>query len=331
MGKIDKPPTLSNKKLQANILYDGLYRYGLYVVLVLLVILFSSINKNFLSANNFRNLLLQTSSSGIAAAGLVFVMITGGVDISIGSVMFITAVISATLTDMGVGFAGAVIISLLAGALIGSINGFLIAKMRMVPLIVTLAMQYVLRGLAISIIGIKTLFFNNAVGTFIVKTRIFGFFPLIVIILIIVMLITQYILSRTLHGRQLYAIGNNRIGAEKIGINVKGSIFWAYVICGALAGLSGLVSSAQVGAISPTFAQGQEFIIISSTVLGGVSLFGGRGKVFPHAFIGVFIIMCIENGLVMAKTNMYAYTIVRGCIIFLAVMLDSVKNKGETR
>jgi ribose/xylose/arabinose/galactoside ABC-type transport system permease subunit len=174
-------------------------------------------------------------------------------------------------------------------------------------------------------------FFNNAVGTFIVKTRLFDVIPLIVIILAVVMAVGQFVLSRTLFGRQLYAIGNNRGGAENMGINVRRQVFFSYVICGALAGLSGLVSGAQVGGISPTFAQGQEFIIISATVLGGVSLFGGRGKVFPSAFLGILIIMCIENGLVMAKTNMYAYTIVRGLIIFLAVMLDSMQNRGETR
>lgn len=312
-------------------LYDAFYKYGLYVVFVLLVVFFSSINHNFFGANNARNLLLQTSSSGIAAAGLVFVMITGGIDISISAVMFITAVLSTTLTDMGLNFWGAVGVSILCGALVGAVNGFLIARMNMVPMIVTLAMMYVLRGVAIGIVGIKTVFFNNAVGTFIVKTRLFDFIPLIVIILAVVMAIGQFVLSRTLFGRQLYAIGNNRGGAENMGINVRRQVFFSYVICGALAGLSGLVSGAQVGGISPTFAQGQEFIIISATVLGGVSLFGGRGKVFPSAFLGILIIMCIENGLVMAKTNMYAYTIVRGLIIFLAVMLDSMQNRGETR
>lgn len=312
-------------------LYEGLYKYGLYGVFAVLVVFFFLINPNFLTVNNARNLLQQTSSSGIAAAGLVFVMVTGGIDISISSVMFITAVITATLTDLGLGLIGSIAVGLLIGAVVGCVNGFLIAKMKMAPMIVTLAMQYVLRGLAISIIGIKTLFFNNDVSKLLVRTRFLDFFPLIVIILIVVMAIAQWILSRTLFGRQLYAIGNNRLGAEKMGVKVKSNVFWSYVICGALAGLAGLVSGAQVGSISPTFASGQEFIIISSAVLGGISLFGGRGKVFPNAFMGVLIIMCIENGLVMAKTNMYAYTIVRGCVIFLAVMLDSVRNKGETR
>jgi ribose transport system permease protein len=118
-------------------------------------------------------------------------------------------------------------------------------------------MMYVLRGLAIGIVGIKTVFFNNAVGTFIVKTRLFDVIPLIVIILAVVMAVGQFVLSRTLFGRQLYAIGNNRGGAENMGINVRRQVFFSYVICGALAGLSGLVSGAQVGGISPTFAQGR--------------------------------------------------------------------------
>jgi ribose transport system permease protein len=311
--------------------FDYFYRYGLYVVFIVLVIIFSLLNKNFLSVNNAINLLQQTASTGIAAAGLVFVVITGGIDISIGSTLFMTSVVVTTLTDMGMGLAGAIVVSIACGAAVGCINGFFIARLRLVPMIVTLANLYIIRGTAIAIVGIRTIFFNNDVGVTIARTRLFGVVPVVVIILAITLAITQFILSRTLFGRQLYAIGNNKLGAEKLGIKVTRNVFISYVICGAMAGLSGLVSGAQVGGISPTFAIGQEFIIISSTVLGGVSLFGGRGKAFPGAFLGVLIIMCIENGLVMARTNMYAYTIVRGIVIFLAVMLDSMRNKGETR
>ncbi|MDR1613718.1 MAG: ABC transporter permease [Planctomycetota bacterium] len=312
-------------------LSEAFYRYGLYIVLLALVVLFYALNSNFLSANNAVNLLLQTSSTGIAAAGLVFVMLTGGIDISISAVMFITAVISTVLTDMGLGLIGAIAVSIACGAVIGAVNGFFIAKLKMTPIIVTLAVMYSVRGLAIGFIGVKTLFFTNAVGAYLVKTRILGYIPLIVVILAVVMALCQILLSRTLLGKQMYAIGNNRSGAQKMGIAVEKRIFSAYVLCGALAGLAGLVSGAQVGQVSPAFAVGQEFIIISAAVLGGVSLFGGKGKAFPGAFLGVLIIMCIENGLVMARTNMYAYTIVRGCVIFVAVMLDSFHNKGETR
>jgi ribose transport system permease protein len=301
------------------------------VVLLSLILIFSLINHNFFSVNNARNLLQQTSSAGIAAAGLVFVLVTGGIDVSIGSTLFMTSIISALLTDNGLGFWGAVGASMLCGALIGCVNGFFIAKIKMTPLIVTLAMMYIIRGVAITIVGIKTTFFNNPIGIFIARTRLFTVIPVVVAVLAVTAAIAQFILGKTLFGKQLYAIGNNRTAAEISGIKVTRNIFISYVICGMLAGLSGLISGAQVGGISPTFAQGQEFIIICSTVLGGVSLFGGRGKVFPGAFLGVLIIMCIENGLVMARTNMYAYTIIRGIIIFIAVMLDSQRNRGETR
>ncbi|MDR0878021.1 MAG: hypothetical protein LBN21_08210, partial [Treponema sp.] len=155
--------------------------------------------------------------------------------------------------------------------------------------------------------------------------------PVIIIIMVVVLIIFQLIISRTTYGRHLFAIGNNKIGARMIGIKVKRNIFFSYVICGALVGLSGFVSGAQIGAIAPTFAQGQEFVIISAAVLGGVSLFGGKGKAFPGAFLGTLVIMTIENGLVMAQANMYAYAVVRGIIIFVAVLLDSVQNKGEIK
>jgi ribose/xylose/arabinose/galactoside ABC-type transport system permease subunit len=227
--------------------------------------------------------------------------------------------------------AGAFLVSIGCGALVGAVNGFLCAKLKVVPLIVTLAMLYIIRGTANSIVGIRQVDFTNQVGTTLARMRLGGVLPIIVFVLIVAMAIGQFILVKTSFGRQLFAIGNNKIAAEKIGINVERSIFVSYVLCGAFAGLSGLISGAQVGGISPTFATGTEFIIISSTVLGGVSLFGGKGSVFPGAFLGVLIIMCIENGLVMASANMYAYTIVRGVVIFLAVLLDSVRNVGELR
>jgi len=310
---------------------DLFYKYGLYVVFLSLIFMFSLINHNFFSFNNLVNLLQQTSSTGIAAAGLVFVLLARGIDISISSTMFLTAMVTSALTNMGLNLAGAITVAIVCGVIIGSINGFFIAKLRLSPLIVTLAMLYIIRGATIIIVGIKTQFFTNEVGKIIAQSRFFGFMPFVVILLIIVMAISQFVLSHTLYGRQLYAIGNNQYSAEVIGIKVTGNVFLSYVICGAMAGLAGLVSGAQVGGITPIFAEGQEFIIISATVLGGVSLFGGRGKAFPGAFLGVLVIMSIENGLVMAKTNMYAYTIVRGIVIYLAVLLDSIRNKGETR
>jgi ribose/xylose/arabinose/galactoside ABC-type transport system permease subunit len=318
-------------KMNKEKIFEYFYRYGLYVVFVLLIIVFSRFNKNFFSSANLINLLKQATTVCVAAAGLAFVMLTGGIDLSIGSLIFMTSVVVTGLTDAGVGLFGALLASMLCGALVGAFNGFLIAKLNMTPMIVTLAMMFVLRGLTIALVGIRTVFFKNDVALFLVRTRYFDAIPLIVVIMAIVLAICQTVLSKTTFGRQLFAIGNNKHGAQMIGIKVTRNIFLTYVICGALVGLSGLLSGAQIGGIPPTFAQGQEFIIISATVLGGVSLFGGKGSAFPGAFLGVLVIMTIENGLVMAQANMYAYTVVRGIIIFVAVFLDSAQNKGEIR
>jgi len=319
------------KRIGREKLFEYFYKYGLYVVFAILLIIFSQFNQHFLKVDNLINLLKQTATVCIAAAGLAFVMITGGIDVSMGSVIFMTSVIVTWATDAGAGLLPAIVLSMLCGALVGAFNGFFIAKLNMTPLIVTLAMLFILRGLTIFFVGIQTVFFKNEVALFLARTRFFNYIPSIVVIMAVVLAICQIVLSRSTFGRQLFAIGNNKHGAKMIGIKVERNIFLSYVICGALVGLSGLLSGAQIGGIPPMFAQGQEFIIISSAVLGGVSLFGGKGSAFPAAFLGVLIIMTIENGLVMAQANMYAYTIVRGIIIFVAVFLDSARNKGDMR
>ena len=316
------------KKFDSSRLIENLYKYGLYVVFVGLLLFFSRFNVNFLTTGNMMNLLTQTVTASIAAAGLAFVMITGGIDISVGSVIFMTSVIVATITNAGVGLFGAIVVALACGAAIGGINGFLIAKLKMAPLIVTLAMMFVIRGLTIYVVGIQVVTFRNDVAMFLARTRIFDVIPVMVIIMAIVLAAAQFVLSKSAFGRRLFAIGNNKHGAETMSINVTRNVFVCYVICGAMAGLAGLIAGAQIGGIPPTFAVGQEFIIISSAVLGGVSLFGGKGRAFPGVFLGVLIIMTIENGLVMARANMYAFTIFRGIVIFLAVFLDSARNRG---
>lgn len=306
------------------------YKYGLYLIFIILCAVFTALNPSFLSLSNARNLLQQISSSGICACGLLFVMLTGGIDISVSSTMYVTAVLSATLTENGtLGFLGSLLLSLAVGGVIGSVNGILVSKLHVSPLIATLGMQYVVRGIGVGIVGIRTIMFTSDVGKMIVNTKVFRFIPLLIFMLILVMALTQRVLSVTLFGKQFYAIGNNRGGAIKMGIKVERKELLAYVICGALSGLAGLISGAQVGMVSPTFSSGQEFIIISAVVLGGTSLFGGKGKVFPGVLFGVLIMFCIENGLVMAQMNMYSYTIVRGIVIFFAVMVDSLTNRAE--
>ncbi|HVP17474.1 MAG TPA: ABC transporter permease [Spirochaetia bacterium] len=322
---------MSTLRLTRESISTSFYKYGLFIVFIALVMTFSVFNRNFLSGANASNLLRQTASTGIAAAGLVFVLVSGGIDISMGSTIFLSSVIVTTLANQGMGVPGAFVVALACGMLVGIINGFFVSVLRVVPLIVTLATLYVVRGVALALTGTQSLFFFNKVADFVAYTSLFGVVPVVVLIMAITLFLVQVVLSRTLFGRQLFAIGNNANGARVMGIKVRRNIFLTYVISGALAGLAGLVSGAQVGAITPTFAEGQEFIIITAAILGGVSLFGGKGSAFPGAFVGVLIVMCIENGLVMAGANMYFYTIVRGVVIFFAVMIDCMRNKGELR
>jgi ribose transport system permease protein len=235
------------------------------------------------------------------------------------------------MTNAGAGLAVALLASLGIGAAVGALNGLIIARLKLVPIIVTLAMMFIVRGMTLAITEIKMQYFMNPVGDFVARYRIFGVLPIIVMSMVVVVIAGQYVLKYTAFGRHLYAIGNNRTAALKSGIGVQLKTFATYVISGALAGLAGLIGGAQVGGVTTSYGSGQEFLVISACVLGGVSLFGGKGTIFPGAFVGVLIVMSIENGLVMAHANVYLYTVVRGIVIFLAVMMDCLQNKGELR
>jgi ribose transport system permease protein len=158
-----------------------------------------------------------------------------------------------------------------------------------------------------------------------------GGIPYVVFILVVLAIIFDYVLRRTPFGRRIMAIGNDPVAALKVGINVRGNVFLAYTICGTLAGLAGALSAGQVGNVAVFFADGNEFLVISAAVLGGTSLFGGKGSVLPGALIGIVLVTTIVNGMTMMNASPYLYKIVRGGIIFVAVMVDSLNYKGELR
>jgi len=311
---------------------DIFFRYGIYVVLIVLIIVFTVINGRFASPENAINILQQCVSIGIGTCGLLFVLIPGGLDISMGSVMYLGAIVGAyCTTNLGLGLGATIFICMICGALVGTANGLFVAKLKIAPLIVTLAMLYIVRGIVMISAGISTVKFANPVADTIIYTRLFDKISVIIVILAVILVVSQYILSKTVYGRQLYAMGNNRVAANMLGIKVDRNLIITYIISGAFSSLAGLISGAQVGNMPTYFASGKEFVIISAAILGGASLFGGRGSAFPGMFIGVLIITIIENGLVMSGTDLYAYVVVRGIIIFLAVLMDSIRNKGDLR
>ena len=331
MKTVALPQTATRKLL------PYLYQYGVYLIFGLLIIFFSLMNGRFFSINNALTILQQAAPLGIAAIGMTFVLIVAGIDISVGQNMYLSAIMVAIAMEamkpsefLGSFWSYIIIflIAILTGAAIGALNGLMVARFKIVPFITTLATMGIARGIGL-IASNSRVYYVEKLSP-ISNGHIFGI-PYVVIILLILVAVFDYVLRRTPYGRHLMAIGNDIRAAEKIGINVNRSVFFAYLICGALAGLAGVLLAGQVANVAVYFAEGNEFLVISAVVLGGTSLFGGKGTVFPGAIVGIILVTTIVNGMTMMNASPYAYRIVRGAIIFLAVMVDSINYKGELR
>ncbi len=333
------PTTVPHSYAYIHHLIAGILKYGVYAIFLIMIVVFSFSNPRFFTLGNFLLILQQASPLGISVIGMTFVLILAGIDISVGRNMFLTATIIAyflnktiLLNPDTVGVAGGyiliLIISLVSGALIGLVNGIFVAKLKIVPFIATLAIGSICRGIGLIISEQRTPS-TSYLNSF-TNSRYLGI-PVTLIMFIVVAIIIDYILRRTSFGRHLYAIGNSPETARKSGINVDRNIIIAYVLCGALAGFAGIILAGQIGSVPVTFGNGNEFIVISAAILGGMSLFGGKGTIIPGAFIGIILVTTIMNGLAMINASPYVYTIVRGLIIFSAVTVDSINYTGELR
>ena len=329
-------PVNTNQK-KTLLVKEIFYKYGISLVFVGMVIYFTMMNPRFLSIENLRLILSQAAPMGIATIGVTFVLVIAGIDLSLAQNMFLTAmVVGATMEGMqSVGLLGSIpgyfilfAIAIISGGVVGAFNGIIIAKYKLVPFIVTLATTGICRSLGLVLSGSKG--FNVDQLSPISNGRILGI-PNVVIIWIIILILFDYILRRTTFGLRLMALGNDVNAAQRIGINVNLHTILVYIICGALSGLGGILEAGQVQSVAINFASGHEFLVISAAVLGGISLFGGKGSVFPGALIGILLVTTIFNGMSIMNASPYSYTIVRGVVIFLAVMLDSVNYKGELR
>jgi ribose/xylose/arabinose/galactoside ABC-type transport system permease subunit len=287
-------------------------------------------------------MLAHTSQSAplmIGVAGMSFVMMDGGIDISAGSNMYLSAAVcgltitalhsnGVNVNSLGV-YILIFVLGAFVGALIGCFNGLLIATGNMVPFIVTLIMTSIARGVGMFITGADLIIINNL--GFKLADKTFLGISVLIYMAAFVLIIFHLVLRYSKYGIQLKAQGNNHEAAKQIGFSVRRNTFIAYVIAGSLAGLAGIMSAGSSGSIPTSLAIGNEFIIIPAAVLGGTSLFGGKGSIIPGAIIGMLLVNTIVNGLTMMNANPYVYTIVRGIIIFIAVMVDSLNYKGELR
>ena len=331
--------TMTDNSKQKTNLLPLLTQYGIYAVLVVLVIVFSMANDRFFTLDNLLLILRQASPMGIAVVGTVFVLLVVGIDISIGRSMFlISTLVGFFVTRDGIipvawfgdarGMVLALLMVLLMGGIVGLINGVLVTRFRILPFIVTLAIGSILRGVGLKVSGSSSVDVSF-LGP--LSNGSLGPLPNVVLLFILVLLVFDHVLRRTVYGRHLLAIGNSERNAERAGIPVKRNIVIAYIICGALGALGGILSAGQIGSVAASFGEGNEFIVISAAVLGGTSLFGGKGNILPGAVIGIILITTIMNGLAMMNASPFIYTIVRGLIIFVAIALDSIGRKGDLR
>lgn len=299
------------------------------VLFVLVLALFGLREPRFVAPTNLLNILLQATPTALVAVGMTFVLITAGVDLSVGALMFVGAACAGKLALAGLPLWLCLTAMLGVGLLGGAINATLVTRFRILPFIATLALLSVGRGLGLWITETRAMNLPESFLQF-GSARWLGIpFPLWV--LAVVIAVSHLTLMRTPFGRQLFAVGHNQEAARKAGLNVNRLLAAAYIICGACAGIGGAVALAQLGAVSPKFGEFYEFDAITAAVLGGASLFGGRGNVFPGPILGAVLVKSIFNGLVMLQADPYLFPLLTSAIIFLAVLFDCLRSRWLER
>ena len=309
---------------------NGAILIGLFAIMLLLQF-FTSEGFNFSSGlffkqKNLLNVLRQLSINANLACAMTLVIILGGIDISVGSVIALSGVVTGGLIAFnGWGVFPAVLMGVLVGVLFGVFNGFLISTTPLPPLIVTLSTMNIARGVAYVYTGGSPIRVMSDEFNFI-GSGYLGMIPMPVIYSALFIAITAYILNRTKLGRHIYAVGGNREAARFAGINTRRILFFAYAYSGLMAGISGVVLASRMFSGQPTAGDGQEMEAIAATVLGGTSMLGGQGAM-GGTVIGVLIMGALQNGLNLLGINSFWQYVVKGAVILLAVYIDVIKKR----
>ncbi len=306
-----------------------LEKYAIVLVLVVLIVMFSVLSKNFLTKTNIINILRQVSVNGIIAVGMAIVLITGGIDLSVGSVAGIACVSTALLMNAGVPWFIAIILVLLLSACAGLINGFSISQLGISPFIATLAMMTALRGCAYLLTGGLPVFGFPDDILFMGKGSVLGI-PVPVIIMVTIFVISIIVMDKTKFGVYVYGVGGNEEATRLSGINVKKIKYMTYVISSVLSGLAGVILLARVNSGQPKAGDGYEMDAITSVVIGGISMSGGEGNM-PFVIVGVLIMGVLSNGMVMLNIQDYTQQVVKGLVLLLAVAYDKFMQARKAK
>ncbi|MDO4343535.1 MAG: ABC transporter permease [Eubacteriales bacterium] len=320
MGTEAKKKTNSITKL-----FDSFSEGGVLVALVVLCIVIGCINPVFFSLKNVIKVLRQFSSIGIIAVGGAFVIVTGGIDLSVGSFMAFGAVGTAKLVSMGVEPVLALLIMLALSALCGLLSGIIIVKLSLNPFIVTLAMMNIISGATYLISNGIPIAFNNYLNF--LGGDAAGI-PVAIFVMLIIMVLGHVVLSKTEYGRKVFAVGGNAKAAKLSGINVHKVKCSVYAMTAALACLTGIITCANLSSGDVSTGSGYELNVIAACVIGGCSLDGGQGSILG-VFIGAAILGVIKNGFVLLRIPASWQTITIGIVIILACVLDQINRKKK--
>jgi len=294
--------------------------------LIVVCIVFSIASPDFLTFNNLFNIISQTTVTAVIAIGMTFVIISAGIDLSVGSTaalggMLGTLIISRTNVSWPLGVLGGTLV----GGGIGLVNGLLITKARLSPFITTLGMMSAARGLVYLSTGAVAVYSLPDSFALLGEGSIDGI-PIPLIVLVVVAVLAYFLLTRTRLGRHTYAIGSNPEAARLSGISIAFTLIVIYVLQGLLAGFGGMIASSRVVSGQPNFGIGLELDVIAATVIGGASLFGGQGTIIG-TLIGAFLIAVIRNGAVLLNINEFYQEVIIGGVIWLAVYWDQFRRR----
>jgi ribose transport system permease protein len=327
----DKVVSPKNGELAGRSWKTSLQKFLPFVAVIVLFIFFSITANNFFTLRSVLSLALQTSTITLMGIGVTFAIITGGIDLSIGSVVALAGTVAVMVAIAGVPIWLSMIVGLLVGGVCGLLNGLMVTKLKLPPFIATLGMMMVARGVALTITNAAAYpapegFGVLGNGTIFAAGQKFPGIPYPVIIMILMAVLFHFILSKTRTGRYTYAVGSNEEAARLSGIKVPQVKIIAYVICGLLAGLVGIVLASRMVTSQPNSAVGYELNAIAAAVIGGTSLMGGAGTV-GGTVIGSFIIGILTVGLTMAGANYYMQQIVIGLVVIGAVTFDQFRGR----
>jgi ribose transport system permease protein len=307
-------------------LSDAVSQVAAAGILIILFIALSIASPTFFTTDNLFNLGSQTAVNAVIAVGATLVIITAGIDLSVGSVAALSGVTGVLImAQLGYGPLLGILGGIAVGALAGLVNGLLVSVVGLPPFIATLGMLSVARGLVLISTGAVSVY-GTPDSFRLLGQGVIGSIPIPILVIMVVAVLGHLVLTRTRLGRYAYAIGSNEEAARLSGVPIRRHLTGVYVIAGALAGLGGMIAASRINSGQPNFGEGLELDVIAAVVIGGASLFGGQGTVLG-AMIGAFLVATIRNGAVLLDINTFYQNVIIGVIIWIAVYWDRFRRR----